>query len=116
MTTIENENSSSDSMRTLSEVMEKLRKRGQQNELVISGKGKMDGMGNTYRPQDLTIIKTYRFEGMSDPADNSALYLVEDKDHQIGYILDIYGGESNHDEAGFNEFLKAIPVKNESRD
>ncbi len=99
-------------MRTISEVMEKLKERGMDHEFTYVEPGEMRGWGKPYRPQDLTLIKTFRFEGMSDPADNSALYLLEDKDHNIGYILDIYGGDSNYD-AGFNEFLKEIPVKEE---
>jgi hypothetical protein len=74
--------------------------------------GKMQGVGvnKIYNPDDLTIIKTYRFEGDSDPADNSILYLLEDKDKQIGYILDAYGMYSSQENAGFDDFLKKIPT------
>ncbi len=98
-------------MRTLSEVLEKLKGKGYDNELTFSDHGKMQGMNKIYNPEDLTIIKTFRFEGMSDPADNAALYLVKDKDDDIGYIMDIYGSNSDHAGASFDEFLKKIPVK-----
>lgn len=100
------------SMRTLSEVMEKLKEREMDNELVFTESGRMEGMGKMYNPEDLTLIKTFRFEGMSDPADNTALYLLEDKDRNIGYIMDIYGSESNYG-AAFSEFLKNVPVADE---
>jgi hypothetical protein len=69
-----------------------------------------DGLNKIYKPEDLTIIKTYRFEGDSDPADNSVLYILEDKDHQIGYILDAYGMYSSQESPGFDDFLKKIPT------
>lgn len=97
-------------MNTLSEVMEMLADRGYDNEMTFSDQGHMEGMGKTYRPEDLTLIRTYRFEGLSDPADNTALYLLADSDHEVGYIMDIYGYDSNYGNA-FSEFLKKIPVK-----
>ncbi|MHA4893960.1 hypothetical protein ACXZ1K_04355 [Pedobacter sp. PWIIR3] len=99
-------------MNTLSQILEKLRLKGLDNEIKMTDHGKMQGVGfdKIYKPEDLTIIKTYRFEGDSDPADNSVLYILEDKDHQVGYILDAYGMYSSQDGAGFNDFLKKIPT------
>lgn len=99
-------------MSTLSEVLNSLKERGVEDELRFEN-GQMNGKNKSYnQPNDLSIIKTYRFEGMSDPADNLALYLVEDQEEQIAYLMDIYGSESNQEE-GFNEFLKRIPVREE---
>ena len=72
----------STAMNTLSQILEKLRLKGKDNELKMSDHGKMQALslGKIYKPEDLTIVKTYRFEGDSDPADNSVLYLVEDHD------------------------------------
>ena len=99
-------------MTTLSQILEKLRQKGFDNEIKMTDHGKMQGVGlnKIYNPEDLTIIKTYRFEGDSDPADNSVLYLLEDKDGQIGYIMDAYGTYSSQENAGFNDFLKKIPT------
>jgi hypothetical protein len=99
-------------MNTLSQVLEKLRLKGLDNEIKMTDHGKMQGIGinKIYNPEDLTIIKTYRFEGDSDPADNSVLYLLEDKDKQIGYILDAYGMYSSQENTGFDDFLKKIPT------
>lgn len=97
-------------MNTLTEVMEMLADKGYDNELTFSEQGRMEGMGKSYRPEDLTLIRTYRFEGPSDPADNTALYLLADKDGPVGYIMDVYGYDSNYGNA-FSEFLKNIPVK-----
>lgn len=98
-------------MRTISEVLEKMKGKGYDNELTFSDHGKLQGMGKIYNPGDLSIIKIFRFEGMSDPADNSAIYLIRDKDGDVGYLMDAYGIYSDHHGAGFDEFLKQIPVK-----
>ena len=99
-------------MNTLSQILEKLRQKGLDNEIKMTDHGKMQGVGQNkiYTPEDLTIIKTYRFEGDSDPADNSVLYLLEDKEGQIGYIMDAYGMYSSQENTGFDDFLKKIPT------
>ncbi len=99
-------------MNTLSQILEKLRQKGLDNEIKMTDHGKMQGVGlnKIYKPEDLTIIKTYRFEGDSDPGDNSVLYLLEDKEGQIGYIIDAYGMYSSHEGTGFDDFLKKIPT------
>ena len=76
---------------------------------------KLQGMGKIYNPEDLTIIKIFRFEGMSYPADNSAIYLIRDKDYDVEYVMDSYGNYSDHHGAGFGENLKRISV-NETDD
>lgn len=99
-------------MNTLSQILNKLRLKGMDNEIKMSDHGKMQSanLNKIYRPEDLTIVKTYRFEGMSDPADNSVLYVVEDKDGDIGYMLDAYGIYSDNLGSEFDDFLKKLPV------
>lgn len=99
-------------MNTLSQILEKLRLSGKDNELKMSDHGKMQSatLNKIYTPDELTIVKTYRFEGISDPGDNAVLYLLEDKDKNILYISDAYGTYSNNEGPGFDDFLKKIPV------
>lgn len=100
-------------MTTLSSVLNKLHEKGLDHEFKMSDHGRLQNAEKQkiYNPDELKIIKTYRFEGESDPADMSALYLLEDKDGEIGYVLDAYGTYSTHEEAGFDEFLQKIPVE-----
>lgn len=100
-------------MTTLSQVLEKLRLKGVDNELKMNGDKQMvsEQSEKVYRPEDLVIFKTFRFEGDSDPGDNSALYITEDKEGEIGYILDAYGAYSNHDGFEFSDFIKNIKVE-----
>jgi hypothetical protein len=100
-------------MSTLSSVLERLRKQRYDNEFRMEDEYFTTTNGNKYSPEDLTIIKTYRFEGDSDPADSSILYLIEAKDGLIGYAIDIYGAESDHD-AAYDDFIRQI--KMEGRD
>ncbi len=97
-------------MTTLSQVLEKLRLRKQDNEFVMSEKGFCTTSNKCYAASDLTIIKTYRFEGNSDPSDSSILYLIEANDGLIGYSIDAYGAYSNHGNDGYDDFLKKIQV------
>lgn len=98
-------------MTTLSTVLEKLRVNKMDNEFRWTKEGFHANKGKNYQPEELKIIKTYRFEGDSDPSDSSILYIIEAKDGLIGYSLDSYGVYSNHeDEEGYDNFIRGIEV------
>ncbi len=69
------------------------------------------GTGKFYKPEDLKIIRTYRFEGESDPADSTVLYVIEANDGLIGYSIDAYGAYSNHEEDGYDDFIREVPAQ-----
>lgn len=48
-----------------------------------------------YSPEEVTIRNFYRFEGNSDPADNSILYAIETTDGICGTLVDAYGPYSD---------------------
>jgi len=100
-------------MTTLSGVLEKLRLKKEDNEFRWTEEGFTAGKGKTYQPEELTILKTYRFEGESDPADSSILYVIEaNEDHLTGYSIDAYGMYSNHEsEEGYDNAIRRIPVR-----
>jgi hypothetical protein len=98
-------------MTTVSTVLEKLRVKKRDNEFRMTEAGFGTGSGKTYKPEDLKIIRTYRFEGASDPSDNSILYVIEANDGLVGYSIDAYGAYSNHDDDGYDEFIRQIPVQ-----
>jgi hypothetical protein len=100
-------------MTTLSQVLEKLRTKRIDTEYQWTKDGFTLGNDRFYQPADLTIIKVYRFEGITDPSDMSVLYVIEAKDGAIGYSIDAYGVYSNHDnEEGYDNFIRQIPEKN----
>ena len=99
-----------DQMTTLSGVMELLQLRKQDKEFRMTKKG-FGTDAKTYRPDELVIIKTFRFEGASDPGDSSILYLMEANDGSIGYTIDAYGVYSHNDGEGSDDFIRKIPVQ-----
>jgi hypothetical protein len=64
--------------------------------------------GRTYRPEELSIRESYRFEGVSDPDDLSALYAVEAADGTRGTLVDGYGIYANPTTA---DVLRRIPMR-----
>lgn len=97
-------------MTTLSGVLENLRVRKQDNEFIMTEEGFASPAGKLYQADELTIIKTYRFEGDSDPSDSSILYLIEANDGLTGYSIDAYGAYSNHDDVKYDDFIRKINV------
>lgn len=102
-----------DRMTTLSQVMKTLSERGIQREFRMneSCEMKFENSEKIYQPSDLTILKTYRFEGDSNPDDNAVLYVLKDDAGNRGIIIDSYGADSNYPGEEFDKFLRDIPVQ-----
>lgn len=58
-----------------------------------------------YLAEEVRITNFYRFEGESNPDDNSILYAIETTGGEHGTLIDSYG--SNNDVA-ITEFIKAV--------
>ena len=97
-------------MTTMSSVLEKLRLKRQDNEFTLTDGGFNCNSDKMYQPEDLTIIKTYRFEGDSDPSDNAIIYIIEANDGLVGYSIDSYGAYSNNAD-GYDDFIKKIRME-----
>src|SRR5450755_3140794 len=98
-------------MSTVTSVLERLRIKKRDNEFRMTAEGFTIGKGKFYQPQDLKIIKTFRFEGESDPSDSSILYVMEANDGSLGYSVDAYGAFSNHDDVDYDGFIVKIPIE-----
>ncbi|QEC52745.1 hypothetical protein EDD80_11276 [Anseongella ginsenosidimutans] len=104
--------SDANDMSTLSRVMEKLSEHGYGQEFRITGKGcELTDTGDTFAPEDLLIVRVFRFEGVSDPADMSVLYAVETSGGTKGYLLDAFGTYSDYDTDLFAKFISQVPVE-----
>ncbi len=101
-----------DRMTTLSQVMKTLSERGIQREFRMNENCEMkfENSEKVYQPAELTILKTYRFEGDSNPDDSAVLYVVKDSAGNRGMIIDSYGADSNYAGEEFDKFLRDIPV------
>ncbi len=101
-----------DDLVTLTEVLEKLRLKKMDNEFRWEDGFFTAGKQKNYSPEDLVILKTFRFEGQSDPSDSSILYIIKANDGLIGYSLNAYGIYSDHDnEEGYDNFIRKVPVE-----
>ncbi|WP_300602314.1 hypothetical protein [Niabella sp.] len=99
-------------MTTLTKVLEKLKQRGIDQEIIMNDQKQMvsEKHQRVYQPEDLLIIRTFRFEDESDPDNNTVLYVTQDPQGFRAYILDIYGPYSNHEGPEFDDFIKKIPM------
>lgn len=103
--------STSKEMTTYSQVLNKLPGKGYGKELNIARAGaKFDQGVELLQPEQLKIVKTYRFEGESDPSDMAVIYLLHSESGEKGFILNAYGTYSDEDNQYYNEFIKRVPV------
>jgi hypothetical protein len=98
-------------MTTVTSVLERLRVKHRDKEFRMTPEGFTAGNNKYYLPEDLKIIKTYRFEGESDPADATIIYVIEANDGLVGYSMDAYGVYSDHEDDGYDDFIRKIPVE-----
>lgn len=97
---------------TVVEAQNALREEGYSYEFDTQD-GKLFAIGKEetpYQPADLQIIGDLRYEGMSNPADNMILYIIEAKDGTKGTMLDNVGGSESAQDP---EIIKQIPIKEE---
>ncbi|MBO9201886.1 MULTISPECIES: hypothetical protein [Niastella] len=97
-------------MDTISTVLNMLKLKNQDNEFVINQTGQLSLNGKSYGKHDIKIIKTYRFEGESDPADEAIIYLIRAQDGIVGYSLDAYGVYTNHRNDGYTDLIQQIAI------
>jgi hypothetical protein len=92
-------------MDTITAVLQSLKQKGQDSEIFVIAKGLLSLKGKTYRAHEIKILKTYRFEGESDPADQAIIYLIRTHDGNEGFCIDAYGMYSNYNSDLFTEFI-----------
>jgi hypothetical protein len=79
-------------MSSLSMVVNKAVRDGYTDTMKVTKQGLFDTTRNkTYGPRDVRIVDFFRFEGESDPADNTIMYKIETVDGAKGTLIDAYG-------------------------
>ena len=95
-------------MDTLSQVMARNRQDGYTADFTLQAEGlHCNENDHVYTPKDLHIVAHHRFEGVSDPGDMSAIYLIESNDGIKGLIVDAFGTYSDQ---SLSEFLKGVKM------
>jgi hypothetical protein len=105
-------------MNSLSMVMAKAVKNGYTESFKVTGKGMIsqDDPEHPYAPEDIQVINFYRFEGESDPADNSIMYQIETEDGHKGVLVDAYGAYADEKTNVFMQQVEDIHKKVEKDD
>jgi hypothetical protein len=93
-------------METLLECLTRVKNEGYTENFMANENGLMALTSNrTYQPSEVVIPDYYRFEGESNPDDNSILYLIETKDGTKGILTDAYGAYAD---TNVNKFITEV--------
>ena len=100
-------------MKSLSSCINKMKEDGYKEDFQVDKKGLTTfSEEKFYSPENVRIVNFYRFEGSSDPGDNSILYVIETDDGNKGTLVDAYGAYSDSDVSKFivdvNEIEKKV--------
>lgn len=103
-------------LKTLTEVHKKLVTDGYKEEFTVADNLlKALSTGKQYSPAEVTINNFFRFEGQSDPGDNSILYAIETNDKTKGTLVDAYGAGADSDKTLFIMDVEKIHKKNSEK-
>ena len=96
-------------MKTLSEIITKLTQKGYDVQFKVTDEGMVSlSTDKVYLPEHVKICHFYRFEGESNPDDNSILYALETRDGEKGTLVDGYGASSDELIDGFIKQVEEI--------
>jgi hypothetical protein len=110
-------NSTTADMKTLAACINKLILDGYTENFKASERGLLSlQQEKIYEPAQIHVANFYRFEGASDPADNSILYAIETNDGIKGTLVDAYGPYADARVVSFMEEVEEIHKKNPATD
>ncbi|HEX3009926.1 MAG TPA: hypothetical protein VHO90_20160 [Bacteroidales bacterium] len=83
-------------------VIKKLESEGFVTQFQASGEELTSLATNTvFKPEDVRIADFYRFEGQSDPEDNSIVYAIETNTGEKGTLIDGFSNSSDPEVSSF---------------
>jgi hypothetical protein len=105
-------------MTTLSEAMNSQRAKGFTDDFSYNdGKFGAKIQNEEFLPENLTIVKIFRFEGISDPSDMEILYSIESDNGIKGLFIDAFGAYSAQDGQKLAASIKKMKItENHSKD
>lgn len=94
---------------TMTEAVDGLKSRGFTSNFEFIG-NKLQAMESDRRfaAEELTIVEHYRFEGITNPADESIVFAIESRDGTRGVLVDAYGVYANPE---LTTFLKGVEIR-----
>lgn len=91
---------------SLVEAMNDLHEKGFGESFQATEKGiKATQAKKIFPPEEMKILGTYRFEGITNPSDQSELFALETKDGIKGTLVHNYSADSNQNE----EMIRRLP-------
>lgn len=95
-------------MKSLTACLNRMLRDGYTEDFKITDEGlKSFNRHYNYKPEEITVVSFFRFEGESDPSDNAILYVIETNDGTKGTLVDSYGAYSD---PKISEFMKDIAI------
>lgn len=99
-------NATTEDMKTLSICLNKLVREGYEEDFKVNKNELCSVHGKKcYQPEEVHIVDFFRFEGASDPADNSILYAIETNDGTKGTLTDAFGPYAD---VNIDKFIKQV--------
>ena len=101
-------------MNSLSMVMAKAVKNGYRESFKVTPKGLVpqSDENRIYGPDQIQVVNFYRFEGESDPGDESIMYQIETNDGLKGVLVDAYGAYADEKTTVFMQQVDEMRKKN----
>jgi hypothetical protein len=113
METPEANNGKREEMNSSVEIMNKVAKEGYIEQFSVTAQGlHAPSRDKHYKPTEVVVVNFYRFEGESDPGDNTILYVIETNDGVKGTLYDAYGSYADKAVAEFMTQVEDITKKN----
>lgn len=110
-------NATTADMKTLTSCLNKLVLDGYTEDFKAAERGLLSLQHEKiYSPEEVHVVNFFRFEGASDPADNSILYAIETNDGIKGTLVDAYGPYADIKVHKFIEQVEGITKKTEKHD
>ena len=89
-------------MKSLSSCVNRMKEEGFKEDFQVTPTGLSSfDKTKTYGADQVKIVNFYRFEGESDPGDNSILYVIETSDGGKGTLVDGYGAYADENVSKF---------------
>ena len=99
-------------MKTLVSSLNNLVKKGYTEDYKVTDAGlKALKTEKIYQPDQIKVTDFHRFEGTSDPADESILYAIETNDGGKGTLVDAFGPSSDTKVTAFMQKVEEISKK-----
>ena len=93
-------------MTSESGVIERMEREGFTEHFTVKAGALRSRDGATFAPREVTIREFGRYEGVSNPSDESVVYAIESHDGVRGTLTDAFGAYSDPDVA---DFVSAVP-------